>query len=286
MNKVISGAVAMALATIGSSSAWAEEAAPETGPLALQNFSSTLALTNQYMFRGISNSDGPAVQGSMDWTYSGFFVGAWGSNTEFSDSNLEIDYYGGYRWTWNGVGFTLQGIYYTYPGDHKKLIESFDAGPSLAVPGGVDADYGEFNVGASYTFPGQLAPSVGFNYYYSPDTYGEDGEAHTFQGTFGLVLPAEFNLYGNVGYSDIAGDKLTSRRVNLLNGGLGKFDGYDYTYFSVGVNKTIKGFKLDLGYYGTDESSSLKVAYPVVGGPHNPQDLIDGFVVFSVSRTF
>ena len=95
-----------------------EEAAPaeEAGPLATQNFSSTIYLTTDFRFRGISNTDGPALQGSIDYTYDGFFVGVWGSNTQYSDAGLELDYYGGYRFSYTGLDFTVQGLYYTYPG--------------------------------------------------------------------------------------------------------------------------------------------------------------------------
>lgn len=272
MNKLFSGAIAIALATLGTNAVWAEDAPAETGPFASDNFSSTLYLSNQYMFRGISNTDGGTVQGSVDWGYNGWFVGAWASNTEFSDSNFEIDYYGGYRWSWSGLDFTLQGIYYSYPGEDENGSDGLDPGF------GVEADYGELNVGIGHVFPGQLAPSIAFNYYFSPDAFGEDGNAHTFQGSFGLTLPGEFGLYANVGYSDTEGDKSS-----------GAQNGIEYTYFSVGVNKVIKGFKFDVAYHGTDESSSLESFYPP--GPVNSsgdsfRDLIEGYPVFTLSRSF
>lgn len=252
---------------------YCEEAAPEeTGPFATGNFSSTVWLTNQYMFRGISNSDGPAVQGSLDWTYNGFFAGAWGSNTEFSDSNFEIDYYGGYRWSWSGVDLALQGIYYAYPGEDENDFEGLDPF------GGIEADYGEVNIGASHTFESQLSPTIGVNYYYSPDTFGEDGDSHTLQGSFGLTLPAEIGFYTNVGWNDTEGDKSS-----------GFLGGYEYVYFSVGINKVLKGFKLDIGYHGTDESDSLEAFYAPAAPPAFPdsfRELIEGEFVFTVSRSF
>ena len=67
-------------------------------------------------------------------------------------------------------------------------------------------------------------------------------------------------------------------------------NGYDYVYFGVGVNKTIKGFKLDIGYYGTDQSKSLELLYPnaplVIDPGKNFHDLIDNRVVFTISRSF
>ena len=293
MKMRVTGAAALALATFTSASVLAQEAAAptptpeETGWLATKNFSSTIYLTTDYMFRGISNSDGPAIQGSIDYSYNGFYVGAWASNTEFSDGNFEIDYYGGYKWTWSDISFNLGGLYYTYPGEHDKYSEGYDPG-SVLKP---DAWYGEITVGASYTFTSvALAPSIGVTYNYSPDFFGSDGDGHAVQGTFGLSLPYGLSLYGNVGYQDVAGDKTTGNAARNAGLWTSKHNGYDYVWYGVGVNKTIKGFKLDLGYYGTDESKSLEAAYPnaplAADGDKNFHHLIEGRVVFTVSRSF
>ena len=244
----------------------AAAAAEDNGPLAAKNFTSTVYLTTNYMFRGISNSDGPAVQGSVDYTWNGLFAGAWASNTEFSDGNFEIDYYGGYRFSQYGLDFTLQGIYYTYPGEDEGASEGFDLG------NGRDSDYGELNIGVGKTFAAApLAPTIGLNYFYSPDTFGEDGDSHTYQGNVGITLPVGVGVYATLGYNETDGDKSTL--------------GYTYLYFQTGANYTLHGFKLDVSYVGTDESDSLKRAYPDIAGD-NPSKLIDGKFVFTVSRTF
>lgn len=264
-------ATAVVLCALSVNATGAEATPPESGPFAADNFSATLWLTTNYMFRGISNSDGPAVQGSFDWGYEGFFLGVWASNTEFSDSTVEIDYYGGYRWTWSGLDFTLQGIYYSYPGEGENTSDGLDPGI------GVEADYAEINLGASHTFDGPWAPGIGVNYFYSPDAFGEDGDNHTLQGSFGLALPGEVGFYANVGYTDFEGDQSS-----------GAIGGYDYVYFSVGINRDFRGFKFDLGYVGTDESPDLETFYadaPLPNGD-NFRDLIEGEVVFTVSRSF
>ncbi len=55
--------------------------------------SSTWTLTNDYDFRGTSQSaKDPAVQASIDWAdESGWYVGAWASNVDFGD-DVDIDY--------------------------------------------------------------------------------------------------------------------------------------------------------------------------------------------------
>ncbi len=239
----------------------------DSGIFALKNFSSSIYLTTNYMFRGISNSDGPAIQGSLDYAYDGFFAGVWASNTEFSDSNLEIDYYGGYRFNYMTVDITFQGLYYSYPGENINTTDGFD-------PINVQANYGEFNLGLAHTFDVEFAPSVAFNYYYTPNNFGEDGPANTVQLNLGATLPKNFGVYSTVGYSVTNGDK--------SSGALG---GYSYVYYSGGVTYLIKGFKLDAGYVGTNESSSLQDFYPSGARP-NFGKLVDGSFVFTVSRTF
>lgn len=280
---IMAGVASLALAAFSANALSQDaEASAETGPFASDNFSSTIWLTTNYMFRGVSNSDGPAIQGSLDWSYTGFFVGAWASNTEFSDDNFEIDYYGGYRWSWSELDFVVQGIYYTFPGEDENFSEGLDPGF------GVETDYGEFNVGVSHAFEGQVAPSIGVNYFYSPDAFGEDGSNHTVQGSFGLTLPAEIGFYANVGYTDFEGDGSSGRNVGLMLPSGAILDGYDYVYFSVGINKVLKGFKFDIGYHGNDESTDLETFYAdaPLGGGENFRDLIEGEFVFTVSRTF
>ncbi|MGH9891995.1 MAG: TorF family putative porin, partial [bacterium] len=190
----------------GFHAAYAEEATEETGPFASQNFTSTVYLTTDYRFRGISNTDGPAIQGSIDWTYSGFYLGVWASNTELSDANIEIDYYGGYRYTWSGITFDVTGLYYHYPGEDENDFDEFD--PFA----GQEIDYAEAHVGASYTFDLDFSPSVAAHYYWSPDFLFEDGTGHYVQGNVGVTVPMGFSstglgVYGIVGYQDVEGDK-------------------------------------------------------------------------------
>ena len=50
---------------LASSAVLAQDEGP-SGPFDISNFSMTVWGTTQYMFRGISNSDGPAMQVSVD----------------------------------------------------------------------------------------------------------------------------------------------------------------------------------------------------------------------------
>jgi uncharacterized protein (TIGR02001 family) len=191
-----------------------------------------------------------------------------------SDAHLELDYYGGYRFSYSGLDFTLQGLYYTYPGEKKSGTKGFD-------PVGVDADYAELNAGVGHTFQVPFSPTLTFNYYYSPNFFGEDEAAHDFQLNGGLSLPLGIGAYTTVGYQTVKGDK--------SSGALG---GYSYAYYQAGANYTLKGFKLDVSWTGTDLSESLKEFYPNPDPTNaaytgdNFRKLAEGTFLLTISRTF
>lgn len=268
------------------------------GPLDIANFSTTLWGTTDYVFRGISNSDGPAIQGSVDWTYSGFYLGVWGSNTEFSDSDIEIDYYGGYRWSWAGLSFDIAGLYYSYPGEDGTATEGLDPG----VPWDPEANYLEGQIIVSKSFEAPWAPSVALKYDYSPDFFGSDGDGHAVQGDVGVTVPMGFlgdvGVSATVGYQDVEGDESSSSSSVVALGGapLFEFDGVtplegvDYVWWRVGVAKTIAGFKFDGSYYATDMSDDLKGFFGFVPPRDSAEpefrDLIESRIVLTVSRSF
>lgn len=313
-------ATAIIAAICATGVAQAEEAA-SGGAFAAENFSATVKLASDYRARGISNSDGAAIQGSVDWGYNGFFVGAWASNTEFSDSNIEIDYYGGYGWSWAGVDFTLQGIYYTFPGDNPRGGEGLDAPgndpafPTAAFPEpnpalflntagavqpfsgqlpDIEADYFEINVGVSKTFEMAWSPSVGVNYNYSPDYFGEDGDGHHVGLSFGFTLPFGLSPYINAGRQEVEGDEFSAYFATP--------DGYDWDYFQIGASYDVVGFTLDLSWVwatpGGDCNGGTQLCawnggmdtfyndyfYAADGASY--KDLTDDEVVFTISRSF
>lgn len=78
-------------------------------------------------------SDGPAVQGGVDYTHeSGLYAGYWFSTLgynykTFNDVNnsTESDFYAGYNGKVGEVGYTVGGTYYVYtPGYHSATAET------------------------------------------------------------------------------------------------------------------------------------------------------------------
>ena len=106
-----------ALATTLMAGAITVQAAPE--------ISGNVALTSDYRFRGISQSDeSPAIQGGFDIAWdTGIYVGTWASSVDFDsndgyDGSLELDYYAGWAGDLNdNVGVDVGYMYYSYPGD-------------------------------------------------------------------------------------------------------------------------------------------------------------------------
>ena len=166
-----------------------------------KNFSAMVTFTTDYVLRGISQTDNkPAVQGSLEYKHpSGFYLGTWGSNVDdsISKGNVELDFFGGYTFEMvPDLNLDASIIYYYYPGCGHDPNKNFVEG----------------HLGADYTFKAlPLSPKMFAAYYYSPDTFGEDGQSHYVSGKVALTLPYEFTLYGLVGYQWVQGDKWFSR---------------------------------------------------------------------------
>jgi uncharacterized protein (TIGR02001 family) len=160
-------------------------------------FSGSAALTTDYVFRGVSQTDeNGAIQGEFDAGWKMFYLGVWGSNLNFGGAQtqsgqlvdvaqLEADWYGGIRPVWKGITFDIGGIYYSYPNSY---------GPA-------HLDYFELKTGGSYTFFDKL--TLGLFNYYSPNNTGDVGRndvlefdwAYAFNKVWG-VTPTLSGVYG------------------------------------------------------------------------------------------
>src|SRR5512132_2488144 len=132
--------IAVALLAAAGQPVLAEEAPAATeqpGSWFPGTFTGTVALTNDYIFRGMSQTDdNPTIQGSINYTLdTGFYGtsvygGVWGSNLDFNDdaatnngAHLELDWTFGFMGNIldTGIGYTLGAIYYNYPGARSGL---------------------------------------------------------------------------------------------------------------------------------------------------------------------
>jgi uncharacterized protein (TIGR02001 family) len=218
-------------------------------------FSANVALTTNYMYRGISQSDEqPAISGGFDWGYTtgGFadiYAGIWASSLDLQDGDtgIEIDYYGGIAGEFtNGISWDVGGLYYQYPGTNADVAGDFD--------------FFEVYSNLGYTFASvPLEPSLGFGVAYSPDFFGETGDGVYLSGSLDLSLPMGFGLSFLVGNQDVDGSAPGA--------------GFNYTHYVVGLNKSLGIFDFDVSYYDTSDKADC-------GGE------ICEAVVFTVSSSF
>lgn len=213
---------------------------------ALADVSSTVNLTSDYTFNGVSNSDnGPALQASLDYSNdSGFYTGTWATNVDFGsgdNTQLEWDIYAGQYFQLNEkVGLDAGIAYYTYHG--------YSGADELNYP----EAYAKFGYNSS-------VGDTELNFWYSWDYFGLDvGHyiamvAHTFEIAPGHNVRASF-------------DRSTSRDENKW-----AWNGKEaYNHVRLEYMSSYKGFDFNLAL----EDTNMNI------------DTADTRVVFSVSRTF
>jgi uncharacterized protein (TIGR02001 family) len=244
----------LALAMLATSSvvqpalADGEEGGEEkAGPISV-----TLTVTSDYRFRGQSqNSRDFAFQGSFDYaTESGFFVGAWASNIDFSDTGdtssfMEVDFYAGYNFALSDdTSGSLKATYYYYP-------ES---------PFPVGYDYWEAQLALEHSL-GDVTVSAELNY--SPDYFFETGSA--FAAAAGIEVPLwdKFSASGHVGHQWVE-DNFS-------------FGTDDWLYWDVGVGVELGRLTLDARWVSTNIDKA---------GCFGGTDLCEGGFVGTASFTF
>jgi uncharacterized protein (TIGR02001 family) len=184
-----------------------------------------VALTTDYVFRGISQTDnGAAIQGGFDWTGDLFYAGVWGSNVNFGavspteTASMELDAYVGIRPETGPVSWDIGLVGYFYPNGDDSVA-------------GGEMDYFEIIAGAEVEVADPF--SIGGQLAYSPEFFGETGDA----------LYAEIN--GKYEFSD-------AFNVSAAYGNQDVDDTGDYDTWNIGVAYAMHGFTFDLRYHDTD----------------------------------
>lgn len=125
-------------------------------PAVLADLSSTITLSSNYLFNGITlTQDDPALQPSLDWVSdSGWYAGTWGSNVSFvENTDREIDFYTGYYMDLgNSWALDLGIAHYTYYGSSDSSA----------------FDYPEAYIKVSYG-------DTKLSYWYAKDYFGAGG---------------------------------------------------------------------------------------------------------------
>ena len=179
--------------------------------------SGNIALTTDYKFRGISQSDSaPSVQGGFDIAFAnGAYIGTWGAAVDFDcaidtcgglNGGIELDYYAGFASDISdSVSFDIGYIYYDYPQDEGLLGDYGEIYGSLS--------FGDFGIGMNY----------------SDEYWGETGKFTYTYATYSMALSESVALdllvgsgdYDEAGYLDGATEHMNwSVALSTSAGGL------------------------------------------------------------------
>lgn len=182
-----------------------------------------VAVTNDYVWRGVSQTDnGAALQAGVDYTNGSFYAGGWASNVDYgSDADIEVDLYGGFRGAFTeNLSWDVGVITYLYPGED-------------------DLKFTELKAGLGFTAD---ALSGGATVYYDPDnknTYVEGTGAYAFTDKLkGLASVGNASFDGGGDYT------------NWSLGGAYAFELFDLTlkYSDTDIDDAIAGDTADQNF--------------------------------------
>ena len=186
---------------------------------------------SDYRYRGISQSRlKPALQGGVDFTQGGLYLGTWASTIKWikdipgGDAAIELDVYGGYKGEiTKEIGYDVGVLAYVYPSNGLSPSANTTEVYGALTYGPVTAKY-------SHALTNTFANPASKNSYY-------------------LDLSATFDVGGfsvvpHIGYQKITGPV----------GGMAS-----YTDYALTVSKDFSGFVPSLAVVGTDADKGFYV---------------------------
>ena len=193
----------------------------------------TVAVTNDYRFRGISQSNRDfAPQGSLTLTGpDGWYISAWGSRVDFDPTSsgnpyMELDIYGGKHTDLWGVDWNFMPYYYAYP--------------AADIPAGAPGpDYFELINQLTYNF-GPFTSTA--TWAWSPELAFGGGTGNYLAGNGTVPIHDWLSVSGNIGHQWAQNAKYAGSS--------------DYNHGDLGITATYNGFSLDARYTGTDLTAS------------------------------
>ncbi len=207
-----------------------------------------VGVVTDYRYRGISQTRvKPALQGGVDFTSGGLYVGAWASTIKWiedagGDASYELDLYGGYKGEiTKGVSYDIGVLRYQYP--------STGVANTTEIYGAIT--YGPATVKYSHALT---------------DTFGNPDSKSSYY----LDLSAGFDVGGwtvtpHIGYQRIEGPFSSVG---------------SYTDYSVTVSKDFSGFLLSAAVVGTDADKGF------YSSPVNGKELGKAGLVLGVKYSF
>jgi uncharacterized protein (TIGR02001 family) len=285
MRKTIIAASLASAAFAAPNFAVAQTAAPAAAPAPTPpyTFTGNAGLFSEYRFRGISQTfKQPAFQGGFDFAHeSGFYVGNWNSNVSsgagFPGGNLEMDFYGGWKKTWDDWGLDLGGIYYYYPGTDANAT-NFPANPKNGKTHTGGVHNSELYIGGSWKWISLKYYQAVADYFSLPGT--KNSSYVDLSGTYDLG--DGWGIVGHVG----------SFTLKNWDTGINNSTKGNYTDWKLGVTKDLSGWVLGASYIDTNAKGSCSgnVGFYCFGnaasGASKFKDAGSSTLVLSISKTF
>jgi uncharacterized protein (TIGR02001 family) len=197
-------------------------------PASAGDVSGSLALTTDYIYRGLSQTDGqPAAQAGVQFhSLAGWNAGLWGSSVDFQNGSgnaYELDLHAGYAWSLNpDLSMQLGYVHYAYLADD-------------------DAGYDYDEVSASVSYQQRATASIAWSPNTSKHTYwGFIAEKRALAYELSMLQPLHprWSLCAGVGYYDLR---------DLVDTG--------YWYWSAGLAFNWQSMQVDLLHIETDDTA-------------------------------
>ena len=195
-------------------------AACVSAPAAWAQFSGSVAVSSEYIYRGQALSGGnPAVQVGLDFAHdSGIFAGIWSSTLDLPNPtgrrDVELDLYLGYQHAFdNPLSAAVSIVRYTYPGQ----------------TGDFDYDYTEALLTVIYD------ERYSVEFAYTSDQYGFDAVGRHVELRGDWPLENAWVISAGLGHSD-----------------LDDLDTSDYLYWDVGASARYSRLTVDLRWYDNE----------------------------------
>jgi uncharacterized protein (TIGR02001 family) len=183
------------------------------GGSAIAEVSANIGATNNYIWRGVTQTDNDAaVSGGLDYAHdSGLYAGTWVSNVDYGGASAEVDFYGGFANELDSISYDIGAIYYYYPGrDSDADINFSEAYLNLG--------FGPFSAGVNWTFWKE-----------------QSGDTHDLYYTLGAgtdIAPT-WSIGATLGYYDFDGGGNYTHGQLDLSKEVGDFGSFTFTVSTV-----------------------------------------------------
>lgn len=272
MKKVVLAAIAAA--ALSASSALAADlpvkAKPAAAPASPFDIAFGSALTSDYLFRGITQSNHkPSANAYFEPRYNidannQLYVGLAGNSISFPNrAAAEIDIYGGWRPTIGKLALDFGGWYYWYPGGQCFNTAAVGGADCVAaLPNGnvmkANVSFVEVYAKATYNITDALAVGAGFNY--SPSVLNSGAQGYYYNGNAKYTFAALSNgvtpyVSGEAGYWSLGTSDAfyCTQTAGVCAAPFATGIPYkSYGHWDAGFGWAYKVFTVDIRYSGTN----------------------------------